>query len=979
MIYSFQQITAIRNYLQNKQKESKIAFKFKLVKHLNHATSIYIYDETEQIELNLSDITIETPIGAIDSTGKVSINDDTLFPPVDVRYVSKEDYVEDKKHYDVFFNDKSSFEGVTRRLDNAFGKYAPVKKDKNLPPIVSFYSYKGGVGRTTTLSSLASYHARRIGAKVLILDCDFEAPGLINFFGMNEDDLASKGGIVEYLTDVTYLSDKKSIDIRQYIHTISTGASRDPLGYAGDKGIIYVMNAGNVSVNNISTKDKSTTDLRSHQDHYLHGMARLDFSNPDNFVLQFQEMLIKANEAYQPDVILLDSRTGFNDVFNNIALRLSDIVVGLFGTSKQNIPGIYNFLDTIVAENQEKENSLEVVLVNSIASNVRQSYKNFKKQLETYNQDTENEINPEVFSIEYIPRMAEIGTPTDEGDILLDYTDPNRCMFPDYHGKGVRLLEHLSTQIEKKSQKNNSFLKTEKIIEVFQNSTKQIQNFVKSEDILIPLKEFFTKQNISYAENLGAENKEFLEKFYYFRNYLRDIFRRETFLIRGYKGTGKTLLYHALEDTNFVEKLKKFNNISEDFRFVNIVDPNNILHLSSLNFKPQNTGDKIDTYYRRFWVIYIWNVLLQKFPEIYQSKLSHFQMMSDETTRSNIETLMKTDKMLEVEYDLRKLNEIFIEKKIVVVISFDYLDKIVETSEWNANGHPIAQLINFGQNKSYSNFYTKIFIRTDLFQKIQYINNANALENRVLSLDWTTEELFAYFFKVVYKTTGNKFIEWLISQNPEKRNYITSIENTLLSNDAQIPLDQKDMLIFLVNNFFGEFSNPNKTSSAKSYEWFYINLKNANDVVSLRPFIALLAFCFDDVLKNPTTDKELLSGKFFTKPIARATAAVAHLTDILKDYDEILKIFLETFHKSSIDRLERFRFHSISHENLRLLIINIFELNNLGKPDFEMVQNIVEMLKNAGIIKQETSKKVSYSFAFLYKFYLRLGGNPSRK
>ena len=450
MIYSFQQIRAVLGYLKHKQITMNTALKYKLVKHLNHATSVYIYDNDSQFNLDLSEITVPTPVGSENPSGFVQVTDTKIFPPIDVRYINNEDYEQDKTYYDDFFNRKTSFEGVTRRLENAFGKYAPIKNE-DLPPVISFYSYKGGVGRSTTLAALASYHARKQGAKVLILDCDFEAPGLINFFGMNEDDWAAKGGIVEYLTDISYLTDDSRVDISQYIHTISTSASRDPLGYAGEKGTIYVMNAGNMSIKNIEDKDNVPKDLRTHQDDYLHGLARIDFSNSDYIVEQFQRLLRNAQEKYRPDIILIDSRTGFNDVFNNIVLRLSSIVVGIFGTSRQNIPGLYNFLDTVSVENQFQNNALEIILLNSIAPNFRESFKNFKKQIEDYNKDTDNELNPEVWTIYHNARMAEIGTPTDNGDILLDFTDPYRYDFPDYqNGKGERFLEYLSNKLEKK-------------------------------------------------------------------------------------------------------------------------------------------------------------------------------------------------------------------------------------------------------------------------------------------------------------------------------------------------------------------------------------------------------------------------------------------------------------------------------------------------------------------------------------------------
>src|SRR6266700_2968299 len=47
--------------------------------------------------------------------------------------------------------------------------------------IVTFYSYKGGVGRSFTLANIAVLLARW-GYRVLCVDWDLEAPGLYDYF-----------------------------------------------------------------------------------------------------------------------------------------------------------------------------------------------------------------------------------------------------------------------------------------------------------------------------------------------------------------------------------------------------------------------------------------------------------------------------------------------------------------------------------------------------------------------------------------------------------------------------------------------------------------------------------------------------------------------------------------------------------------------------------------------------------------------------
>ena len=63
---------------------------------------------------------------------------------------------------------------------------------------VTFYSYKGGVGRSLALSNIANRFSE-FGKKVCIMDFDLEAPGLHLKF-----DSGIKGGIKKGLVDYIY-------------------------------------------------------------------------------------------------------------------------------------------------------------------------------------------------------------------------------------------------------------------------------------------------------------------------------------------------------------------------------------------------------------------------------------------------------------------------------------------------------------------------------------------------------------------------------------------------------------------------------------------------------------------------------------------------------------------------------------------------------------------------------------------------------
>ena len=68
--------------------------------------------------------------------------------------------------------------------------------------VVTFYSYKGGVGRSFLLANAAVWLAR-VGFRVLCIDWDLEAPGLFHYF--NERGLLARGprtGLVDLLASL---------------------------------------------------------------------------------------------------------------------------------------------------------------------------------------------------------------------------------------------------------------------------------------------------------------------------------------------------------------------------------------------------------------------------------------------------------------------------------------------------------------------------------------------------------------------------------------------------------------------------------------------------------------------------------------------------------------------------------------------------------------------------------------------------------
>src|SRR5262245_30366188 len=83
----------------------------------------------------------------------------------------------------------------------ATGRYGNMTEPRKPGIVYTFYSYKGGVGRSMALASVAALLSQ-MGRKVLMVDFDLEAPGLERYFA----DLGAiegrktKSGIIDLIT-----------------------------------------------------------------------------------------------------------------------------------------------------------------------------------------------------------------------------------------------------------------------------------------------------------------------------------------------------------------------------------------------------------------------------------------------------------------------------------------------------------------------------------------------------------------------------------------------------------------------------------------------------------------------------------------------------------------------------------------------------------------------------------------------------------
>src|ERR1035438_252937 len=83
--------------------------------------------------------------------------------------------------------------------------------------IVTFYSFKGGTGRTMALANVAWILAAN-GQRVLVADWDLESPGLHRFFQpFMETEVSEQPGIVDFIRRYEWAAVDAGIEPDQFV------------------------------------------------------------------------------------------------------------------------------------------------------------------------------------------------------------------------------------------------------------------------------------------------------------------------------------------------------------------------------------------------------------------------------------------------------------------------------------------------------------------------------------------------------------------------------------------------------------------------------------------------------------------------------------------------------------------------------------------------------------------------------------------
>ncbi len=249
--------------------------------------------------------------------------------------------------------------------------------------IVTFYSYKGGVGRSMSLANVAVLLAGW-GHKVLVVDFDLEAPGLENFFARSIDpDLAKENsGVVDLLSDAMATGIWPGIE-GWLPNTIE-------IKLPGSRGHLRLLTAG----------DRSGSE-------YFRRVQQLDFR--EFYAVKQGGVLLEGFRdelKAEFDFVLVDSRTGLTDIGGFCTVQLPDLIVLLFTPTKQALAGGIDIVSRAAKARQRLPFERPVVPVLPVPSrlDVSAEFRLGQQWLDTFARDL-----ADIFA-DWLPRTMNLRT-----------------------------------------------------------------------------------------------------------------------------------------------------------------------------------------------------------------------------------------------------------------------------------------------------------------------------------------------------------------------------------------------------------------------------------------------------------------------------------------------------------------------------------------------------------------------------------------
>ncbi len=744
---------------------------------------------------------------------------------------------------------------IEKFLTNAFwnGEVQKNRERFGKSKLVSFYSFKGGVGRTTTMVMTAVAMAKK-GKKIVLVDFDLEAPGVASLF---PDDTVSKYGVLDYLIESnTYDSE---IRIDEYLYPVS-----DYCRVSQEGGEIYIVPAfGKIAGTNAELYRKNLMRFNLDLPAYMEEKTPID------------NLLAKIDDFLSPDYIFIDTRSGLHQIGGITLSRYSDLAVLFFYGSRQNTEGMKMVLPAL------KKTGTSFVLVNSKVPS-----------------------NEEVASIEkkiYLEgsysALADCDIQYKEGNILIDDElgehYPLNIPFSDTLEVVNSIEQFMKAFDEQKSNYSELVTVLEDSLESEAAETNHSsEELTKQTEIVTAFSNIMNGLETAAAEDEFSTEQSLIDNFYPLKGYTF-IFDTRKFLVLGQKGVGKTALFSALKNNEYAKALAKYLNVNTE----------QYEHTEWIVGTSQET-DYTDIFcclkgeeqVRAFLYYKTIETLLQNDSSLMtlldgkkDKDLFGGDLDAAKCAGFTEETAYRLNEIL------KKINGVLKQRNVVITIIYDALDRIVLPGDRARFASSLVDM--WYRNESViQNVKSKIFLRKDIYDREVMVADKVKLKNYSVTLSWDYDQLFALVWKRAMSKSG-----------VVKRFYEEKVAQTVRAVDGlgYIPFtgeeENKKLLAALVGTKMGS------GKKASTYNWFRNRLADTEGVIVPRSMLDIFAKAAGKELEvrgnsSASNLKSVIRPKCYEDSLQEVSEKrVIDLKEEFKEYAVFLENLKDTIQRSPVE------------------------------------------------------------------------------
>ncbi len=739
-------------------------------------------------------------------------------------------------------------------------------------PIVCYYSFKGGVGRTTAMAITAIQLARK-GKRVALLDFDLEAPGLASLFSSDFPDIEQFRGVADYLVDlISFKYNEDNVTLGDYYYAINR---QDIVGSQGGELLVF-----------------PATIMSAEENLYLSKFSKLNSVFQSNSKYPIDYLLKRIEKDLNPDYILIDTRTGLNDLGGVFLTRYASQSFLFFYGNRQNMFG----LESILPKLKQHEN-LKFYLVNSpvppapLAQDERDYFleRSYALFSDLYYPANESPYIADETALHY-----PIEVPYNNLAVLLDSSDKLKALAEEDNGNNPYLK--MATLISGTNLKANE-------------SSTQVLN---SNDQIIALLNGFksiSPDGSSASEYEFKELKNLTNSFYPRKDY-KFIFDKNKYLILGEKGAGKTALYAVLSHKEYAFALAEYceandAEISKTI-WVKGLDITNE-YPSSAVFESLTSEDPKTC--RNFWQLLLLRYVKTDESEV--KKAIDWKQFIQESKDSN---------PMDIEVRIQNLNLALQEKNQFVTVIYDYLDVQIK-EEGALRGKLLSALLEIWRDiqARFPFLRSKIFMRKDIFDREINLTDKVKFNNHNSEISWEYDQLLNVVWKRLWHS-GYALPEWLktsISDKSDKRELLGLIPELQESENRR-----------LLEKLLGEYMGGN--NKAFPYNWILYHVSDTKRRVQPRSLLNL----FSEAAAKQLAEKDNQDRDYPLKPrnmeLAMDKVSQHRVQDIREEYPSLQLVFddLKNHHQqfpieeSALDRA----LTEISRQSTELSKIGIPEI-----------------------------------------------------